>query len=214
MWISQAKEELLRLASDADIVICPPYILIQKIWQEFSRSQVRIGAQDVSKYDFGAYTGEVTAGMLLPFCSYCIIGHSERKKYFGESAKDVSAKVKNLLRFGLTPILCIKDQKELEEYIEAEPTIFNEKEKIVFVYEPPGAISQPGKYQPEDPENAGRIAADFKSLLGEAKIIYGGSTNPENISSFLAVKGIDGALVGQASWQADTFLSLIKKAIP
>lgn len=212
MWTNRVKEELLR-QSTIDIVICPPYILIPKISQEFRGSPVQIGAQDVSRYDFGAYTGEVTAAMLSSFCSFCIVGHSERKKYFGESVGDVSEKIRNLLKFAITPILCVGDMNELAKYIKTEPAILKEKDKIIFVYEPPQAISQPGEYNSEDPQTAQKVADNFREGLGEIQVLYGGSVNSENVSAFLNLENIDGVLTGQASWEAETFLSLIKRAL-
>lgn len=208
LWLKEAKEELLKVDT-VEIVICPPYIYLPALREEFSGSNVRLGAQDVSIYEKGAYTGEVTARMLSPFCSYCIVGHSERKKYFAEDEKVVGQKIKQVLQAGITPVLCVADQDELERYLSQEKAILDEKRKIVFAYEPPRAISTAGDYHPEDPSEVDQVAAGFRERLGDSRVIYGGSTNPENIASILSQGNIEGVLVGQASWEAKTFLSLI-----
>lgn len=211
-WIKDTKEELIKIDS-SDIVICPPTIYLPFLYEEFTNSKVRIGAQDVSRYEAGAYTGEVSAKALSSFCTYAIVGHSERKKYFNENEAVVGLKVKRLLEVGLIPILCVADTEELEKYIAAEPIILSESQRIVFVYEPPRAISTEGNFHPEDPSDADHVISDFRSRLGQAKIIYGGSTNPENIASFLKTPSIDGALVGQASWEPQSFLQLVKASL-
>ena len=148
--------------------------------------------------------------MLNGLVSYCIVGHAERRKYFGESYDDVILKVQLLLEHRITPVLCVSDLDQLDSYVQRGKAIIDSAEKIVFVYEPPSAISGGGDYKPEDPnvadENAKKIA---EKMLNSKAVLYGGSLNPENVTDFLSQKNIAGGLPGKASTDADDFLKLL-----
>ncbi len=151
-------------------------------------------AQDVSRFEKGAYTGEVTAEMLKSLrVQYCLIGHSERRKYFNETLEIIREKIKRLLEQGIVPIVCAQNEEEVVEggYI---------------MFEPETAISTPGNFHPESPEKVAEIILDWKNKF-KTKILYGGSINGENIKDYLEA---DGFVVGQASLEAASFLNLIK----
>ena len=207
-WIKEAKAELEKI-DRADIVICPSFSSLPAVASLFEGTNIRIGAQDVSKFKKGAYTGEISVEMLDGLVEYCIVGHSERRKYFGENDRDVIEKVKLLLGFGVTPILCVSDLAQMDSYLAEGKEIVEAAEKIVFVDEPPSAISGGGAYRPDNPENANTNAGKISEKIGKRVVtLYGGSINPENAASFFSQENIDGGLVGQASTNPKTFLGL------
>ncbi len=207
-WIKEAKAELEKI-DQADIVICPPFSSLPAVASLFEGTNIRVGAQDVSKFKKGAYTGESSVEMLDGLVEYCIVGHSERRKYFGENDRDVIEKVKLLLGFGVTPILCVSDLAQMDSYLAEGKEIVEAAEKIVFVDEPPSAISGGGAYRPDNPENANTNAGKISEKIGKRVVtLYGGSINPENAASFFSQENIDGGLVGQASTNPKTFLGL------
>ena len=197
------------------IVLCPSYpFLAQALWQiKASSFNIKLGSQDVSKFETGAYTGEVSASQIADICKYCIIGHSERRKYFNETDSDVSKKLSLLLKNNITPILCISDIGQLESYLENGNVIKENATEIIFVYEPPSAISGGGDYKPEDPQVANENAQKIVNLVGSEVItIYGGSINPQNAQSFLSQNNLNGGLIGQASLSPQTFNDILKIA--
>jgi triosephosphate isomerase (TIM) len=207
-WIKAAKPSLEEVAW-ANIVICPPFTSLPFVVSLFENTNVKVGAQDVSKFKKGAYTGEVTAEMLDGLASYCIVGHSERRRYFGESDDDVIAKVAALIKYQITPILCVSDLTQLDSYINRGQGIIKHTEGIVFVYEPPSAISGGGTYHPDDPEDANRNAGKISEKLNKkVTTLYGGSINSENARPFFSKPNIDGGLVGQASTSPKEFLDI------
>jgi triosephosphate isomerase len=207
-WVKEAKVELEKI-NWAEIVICSPFSSLPATFSLFGGTNIKVGAQDVSKFKKGAYTGEVTAEMLDGLAEYCIIGHSERRKYFGETDNDVIEKVKLLLEYGVTPILCVSNLSQMDSYFDKGKEIVEAAEKIVFVDEPPGAISGGGAYHPDNPKNANENAAKIGKKIGKKVVtLYGGSINPENVPSFFSQENIDGGLVGQASTDPKTFLGI------
>lgn len=208
-WIKSAKSDLEKV-SNVDIIICPSYTSLPITASLFKDTNVKVGAQNVSKFKKGAYTGEVTVGMLDGLVDYCIVGHSERRKYFGEKDDDVIEKVKNLLAFSITPILCVSNLDQLDSYLDRGQIIIEKAEKIIFVYEPPSAISGGGAYRPENPEDANENVGEIGKKIGKKVIsIYGGSINPDNASAFFSQENINGGLVGQASIDPETFLDIL-----
>lgn len=208
-WVKKAKPELEK-ANHADTIICPPFTSLPIVSSLFHNSVIKVGAQDVSKFKKGAYTGEVSVEMLDGLVQYCIIGHSERRKYFGEGDDDVIAKVKLLLENKINPILCVSDINQIESYLDRGEEIIEAAEKIIFVYEPPSAISGGGTYRPEDPETANKNAEEIGKKIGKRiTTLYGGSVNPDNVYTFLSQKNIDGTLVGQASTDPVIFSKLL-----
>jgi len=150
-------------------------------------------------------------------CFYCPVSEERKEKdvVFAnekrvEKDDDVIEKVKNLLEHSITPVLCVSNLDQLDSYIERGQMIIQEAEKIIFVYEPPSAISGGGDYHPESPKVANENAKKIIQKIGkDVTLLYGGSINPENISEFFSQEKINGGLVGQASTNPTTFLKLI-----
>ncbi|MDP2670881.1 MAG: triose-phosphate isomerase family protein [bacterium] len=198
--------------SSSAAILCVPFPYLYTLFELTDEYNFKVGAQNVSRYDNGAYTGEVTAQMLQGIASHCIVGHSERWKFFGENAQTVAQKVEKLLSNGITPILCVSDQRQLETYLSSE-AIAKSVEKIIFVHEPPGAISGGKDYHPQEPERANEEVKTIKEKIGQdVVVLYGGSVNSENITGFLEQGQINGFLVGQASLSVDGFAALVSTA--
>lgn len=197
------------------IIICPSAPFLASAYSKLTsqNSELKLGAQDISKFDQGPYTGEASASQIANLCQYAIVGHSERRKYFAEGDGDVIQKVDLLLKSEITPILCVSDLNQLDSYVKEGETIVENAQKIIFVYEPPSAISQDKDYRPEDPEAADQNTGEIGKILDKKVVtLYGGSINPENVASFFSKENIAGGLVGQACLDADTFLQLISKS--
>jgi triosephosphate isomerase len=213
-WIKTAKPSLEKV-DYASVIICPPYTSLPIATSLFENTNVKLGAQDVSKFKKGAYTGEVTIEMLDGLVDYCIVGHSERRKYFGETDNDVIEKVRNLIDYSITPVLCVSNLEQLDSYLDRGRVIVEEAERIVFVYEPPSAISGGGAYRPDTPEDADKNSGRVGEKMGkEIATLYGGSVNPDNAASFFSKKHIDGGLVGQASTDPNVFVDIFHSIKP
>ena len=221
-FITRAEEFIPR----SDIALAPPFIDLQTVGDALGKSSVALGAQDCFWETQGAFTGEVSAAMLAAAgCRYCIIGHSERRRLFGETDAIVAKKARAVLAAGMTPIVCIGES--LEEY-KAGLTLNRcmqqvaeglghlddeERANIVVAYEPVWAI---GTGLADDPESANRTIGYIKQCLGgldEARVLYGGSMKPDNAAAFCAQPNIDGGLIGSASLDPASFLTLIANGI-
>lgn len=208
-------------------VLCPPFTDLWPIMELLQGTGIGLGAQNMYWEVSGAYTGEISPAMLAEVCQYVILGHSERRQYFGETDATVNKKIKTALSFGLTPIVCIGESLD-ENQAGKTAAVVNQQvrgglagltpeegAKLVVAYEPIWAI---GTGLAATPEDANRIHKDVvRAALGEMlgpdvaqsiRILYGGSVKPENANSFFSQSDIDGALVGGASLKADSFVAI------
>ena len=215
-----------------EVVICPPFTALRsaQVSLDFdTKSKILIGAQDVYWEPAGAFTGAISVDMLKDVsCSYCIVGHSERREFFHETDEDVARKTEALVKAGLSPIICCGeslDEHEKGQAIEvvtaqiqaalAEVSV-TEASTVVLAYEPIWAI---GTGRTPLPEQADEVCAALRSTCTElygptvaeaVRILYGGSMNPGNVDAFRAMPDIDGGLVGGASLEAESFMALVK----
>ncbi|MBI2611795.1 triosephosphate isomerase [Candidatus Gottesmanbacteria bacterium] len=185
------------IKSDHEIVVCPSFIHLPlaKILCTTLNLPLKIGAQDVSPYSIGAYTGEVAAEQLKEMVEYVIIGHSERRKNFKEDDNILFEKVKRATEAGLKPIFCVPD----------ENTSVPEETHLI-AYEPVWAI---GTGKSDTPENANTVIGKIKQKYPGKIVIYGGSVTSKNISLFISMENIDGVLPGKASLDAMEFSQMI-----
>src|SRR5690242_9016342 len=212
-----------------EIVICPPFIDLFIALAAAKGSNVAIGAQNLHWEKEGAYTGEICPGMLLDIgCTHVIIGHSERRQYFGETDDVVNFKLKAALEAGLAPIVCVGEVLEEREAgltedvlrrqcLRAFHAISGKKaEKLVVAYEPVWAIGTGKTATPQLASAAhllirGEAAKAFgEDFAGNLRILYGGSVKPENVKALMSEEEIDGALVGGASLDPKSFAAIIK----
>jgi triosephosphate isomerase len=217
--------------SKCDIVIAPPFTAISAAVEAAAGTKIGIGGQDVFWEKEGAYTGEVSAPMLLEAgCQYVIIGHSERRQFFGETDESVARKTKAALTAGLTPIVCVGEtlaQREAGQTERICHTQFRgslgaltaqEFSRILLAYEPVWAIGTGKTATPEIAAAAHRYlrqcaAEQFSPESASAlRILYGGSVKPENIQGLMAQEELDGALVGGASLDANSFALIVNFA--
>lgn len=220
--------DLLKGVEDVDVVVAPPFTSIYHLSHLVADSRIRLAGQDMHWEKTGAYTGEVSAEMLLDAgCQYVIIGHSERREYFKESDSDVNKKVLAALRAGLQPIVCVGERLDERESgltiqtVKRQVTGALDKlsagaaKDITVAYEPVWAI---GTGKVASPQEAEEVHIAIRDLLFEmfgpevkdVRIIYGGSVKPDNIDSLMAQPNIDGALVGGASLKAEDFARIIR----
>ncbi|WP_188419115.1 triose-phosphate isomerase [Oxalicibacterium solurbis] len=213
-----------------DVAVCVPFPYLAQCQALLEGSAVALGAQDVSMHASGAYTGEVSAAMLSEFaCRYVIVGHSERRGYFGETDELVAGKAKHAIAAGLIPIICVGEalaQREAGQtdvvvgaQIDAVLALLSTEEAsgIVVAYEPIWAI---GTGKTATPEMAQQVHAMLRSRLqikhedaaSKVRILYGGSMKPDNAAELMAMPDIDGGLIGGAALKAEDFLSIVCKA--
>ena len=222
--------ELIPLVKDAgcDVVVCPPYVDLVTVGKLLVGTNIKLGAQNVHWAPKGAFTGEVSADMLLAVgASYVIVGHSERRQYFGETDETVNKRAKAALEAGLTPIICVGETLEqresgVTEVIVSKQTVAalagieaKDVEKLVVAYEPIWAIGT-GKTATAEDANAtiGVIRKAIEGVYGAkvadaVRIQYGGSMNPKNCSELMAMPEIDGGLIGGASLKSEDFSKVV-----
>ncbi len=227
-------DELAGGTGAVDVVIAPPAVDLKGVSEVLNQagSSVALSAQNVYWEESGAYTGEVAPAMLESVgATYCIIGHSERRGYFGETDEDVNRKAKALMAHGITPISCCGEPLEVREagghvafvveQIKADTAglTITDPSKYVIAYEPIWAIGT-GKTATADDaqEVCGAIRKTLVEIFGAEtaqgiRILYGGSAKPENINGFLEKEDVDGALVGGASLKTDSFAAMVKSAM-
>ena len=214
---------------DCEVVVCPPFTALERAVSLTRDTQVGVGAQNMDYHDAGAFTGEVSPLMLTELgVSYVIIGHSERREYYGETDAMVNEKIKSAFHHNLQPIVCVGEslaQREANETISfihgqlqcaLQDIPADQVEQLIIAYEPIWAI---GTGKSADAQTADEICGVVRStvekLYGKevseaVRIQYGGSVKPETIEGLMAKENIDGALVGGASLEADSFLALLE----
>ena len=222
----RAMKDRLDAARGVEKVLCPPFVSLVAVGELLRGSSVALGAQNMYFEEKGAYTGEISALMLAGLCQYVILGHSERRGYFGETDEMVNKKIKAALKAGLKPIVCVGETLEENEGGRTGEVITRQVraaldgllslENLVIAYEPIWAIGT-GRAATEEQANAtiGLIRKVVAELYGAAaqqlRIQYGGSANGANIAALIAQPEIDGALVGGASLKADEFVSMVEQ---
>lgn len=191
-----------------EVVICPPYIDLFPLKEKCSMLHVpcsiSFGSQDISPFPDGAYTGAVSARQLKGLVSYCLVGHSERRKYFAETTGLVGKKIDLLIASGIKPIICAQTKEEIPQNIKNYSY-----EQIIIMFEPASAISIGGKYRAEDSMIIEETVAFWRKNLGPYQFLYGGSVNPENCQNLLQTS-IEGFVVGNASLDASSFCQILK----
>jgi triosephosphate isomerase (TIM) len=211
---------------DGEVILAPPFTSLFSVAETIKGSNLFLAAQNMSYEDKGAFTGEISPGMLNDIgCTHVIIGHSERRKYFHEQDNDVNLKVKKALSAGLSPIMCVGETDEEREKGITKDVVGRQVkqglsgvekiEKVVIAYEPVWAI---GTGKVATSAQAQDVHAFIRGILKELygntadniRILYGGSVTKDNIGELIAMPDIDGALVGGASLKADGFLGIIK----
>lgn len=213
-----------------DVLICPPYPYLGAIAELVTGSDVALGAQNVSEHAAGAFTGEVSAEMLIDVgCRYVIVGHSERRSLYGETSEQVAEKFEAALDAGLTPVLCVGESLEQREADATETVVAEQLQAVlnrsgvtalgaaVLAYEPVWAIGTGKVATPEQAQDVHRhirelIAAEDETIAAGVRILYGGSMKGENAPGLLKMADIDGGLIGGASLKAPDFLAIVEAA--
>ena len=235
--VAEARELVSRMSAplrdipNVEKVVCPPFTSLMTLSEALNGTGIGLGAQDLHWEEKGAFTGQIAPNMVKEFCSYVIIGHSERRAYFGETDETVNKKVHAALKAGLTPIVCVGET--LDQYESGLTSEVVRRQinaglagidsaiaaQIVVAYEPVWAI---GTGKASSAENANSVHANairpvLSGLFGESnaqaiRILYGGSVTAANAAEFFAQSDIDGALVGGASLKVDEFVAITKAA--
>ncbi len=235
---AEAKElaqEILSLSeqqSDVSVVLCPPFTALDAVSEIVGSTHIQLGAQNMHPQLEGAYTGEISSVMLRDlFCNFVILGHSERRQYFGETDVIINEKVESALNSNLKPILCVGESLE-EREAEKTMTVVEQQvrtglkaitkenaENVVIAYEPIWAI---GTGKTATPQMAQEVHLSIRRILSDIfgtltankiRILYGGSMKPENASELLDQEDLDGGLIGGASLKAKSFVSLVEIAL-
>jgi len=231
--LSLVKELLPRLGSieNVDSVICPPFIALAKVSDLVKNSKIELGAQNLYWEEKGAYTGEISPGMVAEIAEHVILGHSERRAYFQDTDEAVNKKVLAALNAGLKPILCVGEtldenengktgdvvQRQLTDALKG--VSIEDFGKIMIAYEPVWAI---GTGKAATAEGANQVIKKYirdevsslysREAADKVRILYGGSVKPENAKEYFQQPNIDGALVGGASLKADAFIQITEAA--
>lgn len=209
---------LTETPEEREVVLCVPFTSLAVLSKNLHGSRIRLGAQNVHWQESGAFTGEISGPMLSELgVRYVIVGHSERRQYFGETDETVNLRLKAAQKYDLIPILCVGETKQQRDAGETEAHIFSQLEKdlvgvdqqtLVIAYEPIWAI---GTGDTCEAKEANRVIGLIRSKLTnpDVPIQYGGSVKPENIDEVMAMPEIDGVLVGGASLEARSFSRIV-----
>jgi len=215
----------LQVVPAADVVLFPPFTHLVSLHSALNGSALRLGAQNMHWEPKGAFTGEVSAAMLQGLVTHVILGHSERRQYFGETDAGVNRKVAAALAGELIPVVCVGETSQQRAAGEAESVLaeqirgglsgLNLTPEIVIAYEPVWAIGTgTAAHGPEAQEAISFVRRELRALAGdvaaEIRILYGGSASASNIEEFLLEPDVDGALVGGASLSAESFAAIVR----
>lgn len=225
------KKECSEIPESVDVLVCPPEISLTTASAELNGYNVFLGAQNVHSEDNGAFTGEVSTQMLKEVgCAFVIVGHSERRQYFGETDKTVNAKVNKALTDGLKPVVCVGEsldqrkkgvhQQMVKKQVQAALNGVGSDRisDVVIAYEPIWAIGTGETATPDQARQMHEMLRDVVSELydeetaGDIRILYGGSMKPHNAEELLSQPDVDGGLIGGASLNAGSFAEIIKIA--
>ncbi|MFH0847625.1 MAG: triose-phosphate isomerase [Chloroflexota bacterium] len=217
----------LEKTNSVESLICPPFVSLVPISGIIKGSPIKLGAQNLYFEEKGAFTGEISPLMLKGVCEYVILGHSERRQYFGDTGEVVNKKIKAALKAGLKPILCVGENLKENEAGKTDAVVAgqlrdalggaSEPDGLVIAYEPIWAI---GTGKAATAKQAGTTIGFIRQTLtsiynreiaGTTRILYGGSVNPDNTADLMREAEIDGALVGGASLRAEQFTAIVTK---
>ena len=221
--------ESVGAVTGVDIMIAPTYTALVPVFEVIQNSPVGLGAQNLFWENEGAYTGEISAPMLKAVgCEYGIIGHSERRQYFGESDETVNKKIQAAIQVGLKPVFCVgetEEERESEQTLSVldkqikkglEGLVSGQLDTLIIAYEPVWAIGT-GKTASDDQAQEvhqfirSLVKKNFGNALSDSiRILYGGSVKPDNIAGLMSMPDIDGALVGGASLGAESFSKIVR----
>lgn len=230
--VSLASEIVAGLAdiADVEVVICPVFVHLHSVLGCISGTPLKLGAQNTSEHDKGAFTGEVSAPMLAECgCQYVVLGHSERRAVYGETDEQVAAKYIAVQRAGLTPVLCLGESLEEREQQRTETVVGRQLDAVieragaaslanaVIAYEPVWAI---GTGKTAGPKQARMVHAFIRDKIAKLdshvsemiRILYGGSVKPDNASELFAMRDIDGGLIGGAALNSHDFIEICRAA--
>ena len=229
--IDSLKQQLPPSRPDVQVIVCPPFTSLHAAAERLKGSAIRLGAQNMSEHDEGAFTGEVSWRMLAGAgCSYVILGHSERRQYFKETDALINRKARTALAHGLKPILCVGETLEERESNKTADVVAGQVQgvlsglssadmvSVVIAYEPVWAIGTGRNATPQQAQEVHALIRDlvrkgFGREVAEGLVIqYGGSVKPDNAADLLRQSDIDGALVGGASLKADAFSAIVRAA--
>jgi triosephosphate isomerase len=214
-------------ASGVEKVVCPPFVHLPEMAPALRGTTVKLGAQNAHWEEKGAFTGEVSPAMLTGLVEYVIIGHSERRQYFGETDETVNRRLKGVLAAGLKPIMCIGETGDQRTAGETEAVLAQQVEEgladivpaasFVIAYEPVWAIGTGVAATADDAQTAcsfirSRLRERFGAVADEIRIQYGGSMNAKNAAEILANGDVDGGLIGGAALDADAFAAIVSAA--
>ncbi|MCX7836143.1 MAG: triose-phosphate isomerase [bacterium] len=223
-------DQLLPLRHPFEVVLFPPFVSILSVRNVFeNRNDIGLGGQNVSEYEAGAYTGEISAEMLLEVgCQYVLIGHSERRHIFGETEEGLRKKLTRAVHSGLIPVFCIGERLSEREKGETHSVLEHqllslihltdeEFSKVVLAYEPVWAIGTGVNATPEQAQEAHAFIRKFLNvtrgeLAYQTRILYGGSVTPSNAKELFSCEDVDGMLVGGASLKPESFYSICEVA--
>jgi len=215
-----------------DVLVMPPFVYLDRLGARAASAGLLLGAQDLSEHAEGAYTGEISGGILADAgAAYVLVGHSERRQYHGESDEVVAAKFEAALAAGLKPVLCVGESRQQREAGETEAAVGAQIDAVlsrcgvsgfsggVVAYEPVWAIGTGLVATPEQAQQVhafirARLARHDATIAGRIQILYGGSMKPQNAADLLACQDIDGGLIGGASLKSDEFIAIVKASDP